>query len=257
MQTDRERDTPTHLFYLGCQASAPSTSSCRHPGNITRTNIFPLRWHWARFLLPTGSGAGSPSQYPARGKNHMKTLSGSMGCWESNTRSCMPKKRDADEGWGQHAKAVWPGLSLTPSPRARWETTLPQTDSRQPDSLGGPVGSPTQRPGLVCWPERAASRLFGAGSVLEGKITHVTIMIHSASARRENGTNNSTSKAAAHRRNGHGPGCWLRALILNWLLCNNTARPKACSALQNATAWLGLPPAAPQQAEAGYGIGDT
>lgn len=43
-----------------------------------------------------------------------------------------------------------------------------QTD-RQTDGLSGPVGTPTSRPGLARWTESAAPRLFGVGSVLEGK----------------------------------------------------------------------------------------
>lgn len=45
---------------------------------------------------------------------------------------------------------------------------LPRPD-RQTDGLSGPVGTPTSRPGLARWTESAAPRLFGVGSVLEGK----------------------------------------------------------------------------------------
>lgn len=105
----------------------PSWKHCKDqhlPGEVTLST---------RFFIPTGSGAGSPSQYSARGKNHMKTLSGATGCWKKNTRSCMPKKRNVDEGQGRGAKAVWLGLPLALSPRGRWETTLPQTDRQQTD----------------------------------------------------------------------------------------------------------------------------
>lgn len=204
-----------------------------HWNGISRHEVFsPPRgqWHTLPLTHRMGSSLGlNPLSNPRI--KCMKTLSGATGFWGRKAGSSRSTRRVV-EGDAQHvvAHSLTKRMGGKASPRPDRQTDRrPQRPCGHSHEQAGPGALDRKRGPAFVW---GWLRSWG-------KITRVTIVIHSASTRRENATKNSTSKAAALRRDGRSPGCWLRALILNWLLCNNTPQPKPRSVLRNAAAERG------------------
>lgn len=143
---------------------------------------------------------------------------------------------------GQASAVLWLSAALPSHPRPAVEDQL-RTDRQKAIHAKCPKG----------W----LHDCLGEGLFSWGKIILVTIVIHTTSAQRETGTKNNTTKTSslsgAPPTDGHGPGGWLRALLLNRLFCNNIPRPKPCLSPWLAGTLLPVPGAAPGTRHGGDG----